>query len=277
MQDAFSVLPAVGPVALVDLVRCPSHEARLAFPTLMRDVAGRVGGRVVWGSTIDQQIAGRGAERFEEVIISELPTGEACARALALRNEWQPETFVSELATFAGRPWPGWQRFAVRCAFAAWRLRGGAPEPTRDAAPAGLGEMPTGSANDPDAEQLAALLAAERDGRVVMLNFLRYRPANRAGEAAAPSGEAAYAAYGRAAVPLIARLGGRIRYRTRTLRPLAADADEPWNEFVAVEYPSRAHFIGMLADPRYQAAMPLREAGLESTWLLASTAHAAFH
>lgn len=281
MQDALTPLPRIGRLALVDLVRCPSHEARLAFPTLAHDVATRAGGRLAWAGSIDQQLVGEGLETFEDVLISEFSSGEACARALAMRSEWRPETFLSEMTSYTARPWARLQRIGLRAGFGALRMLGGGPTPAHHETPAAIHRMASGPPHDPDARQLDTLLGADRTGPAVMLNFLRYREEaaveDRDDTGAKPSGAAAYAAYGRVSGPLIARLGGRVRYATQTMRAVAGGGEPPWSAFVAVEYPSRAAFIGMLADPRYQSALPLRESGLDSTRLLVCTAHAAFH
>jgi hypothetical protein len=43
-----------------------------------------------------------------------------------------------------------------------------------------------------------------------------------------------------------------------------------------MQYPSRAHFVGMTRDAAYQSGTPHRDAGLERTELFACTSHAAF-
>lgn len=286
MADALASLRGVGRLALIDLVRSPSHEARLAFPSLMRDVAGRVGGRLAWAGSIDQQLIGQGLEHFHDVVISELPTGEACLHALAERRAWQPESFVSELATFAARPWSGLARLAARVAFAALRLRGGGPKPLLGAPDEAWIAAHTGGPVGPSAEQLRTLLSAEGDDRVVMLNLLRHRdraraeggPGGAGGAKGAPaSGAAAYAAYGRTTASLVGRMGGRIRYAAQGVRALGGASEAPWDALALVEYPSRAAFLGMLHDARYERVTALREAGLESTQLLVCTAHAAWY
>jgi len=286
MDDSLARLPRIGPLAVLDLVRCPSHEARLAFPSLMADVVGRVGGRIRWSGSIDQQLVGHGLEHFDDVLISEYPTGEACGLALAMRREWKPETFVSELNSWTVRPWPTWQRVASRLVFPALRLLGGAPRPVTEAPGVPLGEPDGDPALGPDSRQAAALLAGERSGRVVMVNYLRFRAAREATDDQPATGPAAYAAYGRVSGPLIAKVGGRIRFAGRGMHLLRSPGglggpggapEAGWDALAVVEYPSRAAFIGMLADPRYRAASPLRDAGLDSTRLLVCTSHAAFH
>jgi uncharacterized protein (DUF1330 family) len=243
----------------------------------MADLVERVGGRIGWAGSIDQQFIGHGLESFQDVVISEFPTAEACGLAMALRREWRPETFVSELASWALRPWPGWQRLASRAVFAALRLGGGAPVPVLGD-PSGPLIEPAGDPSlAPDPQQTAALLASDRSGRVVMVNYLRYRASQEGTADELPRGPAAYAAYGRVATRLIARLGGRIRFSGSRAQVLSSDPEARWDAVAVVEYPSRAAFIGMLEDPRYRAAHPLRDAGLDSTRLLVCTSHASFH
>lgn len=283
MDDSLARLPRIGPVAVLDLVRCPSHEARLAFPSLMADVAGRVGGRIRWSGSIDQQFIGHGHETFDDVLISEYPTGEACALALAMRREWKPETFVSESSSWTLRPWRTWQRVAARVVFSTQRLLGGAPTPVTGVPDGPLVEPGGDESLGPDPAQVDALLAGERSGRVVMLNALRFRPVGEATADGPATGPAAYAAYGRVSGALIAKLGGRIRFAGSGMKLLGgfggsgSGPEAGWDRLVAVEYPSRAAFIGLLTDPRYRAAYPLRDAGLASTRLLVCTSHASFY
>ena len=277
MADSLARLPRIGRVAVLDLVRCPSHEARTAYPRLMADLVARVGGRLAWAGSIDQQLVGHGLESFHDVVISEYPTAEACGIAMALRRQWQPETFVSELGSWTFRPWPSWQRFMVRVGFTALRIAGGAPAPITGDLSAPLFEPGSDPRLGPDPRQTAALLESERHGRVVMLNFLRYRAAREATDEEPAQGPAVYAAYGRVSSALIAKVGGRIRYAGRRVQILEGDPEARWDALVAVEYPSRAAFIGMLDDPRYRAACGLRDAGLDSTRLLVCTSHAAHY
>jgi uncharacterized protein (DUF1330 family) len=308
------VFRATGRVALIDLVRCPSHEARVAFPSLMKTLVGPVGGRVVWAGSIDQQLIGHGDGHFGDVVISEYPDRQACLRALAERSDWQPESFVSELETYASVPWSGLTRRMVRLVFGGLRLLGRAtPRAELELVDVdSLVERDRNPSFSPDASQLHTLVEAESSGRVVMVNFLHYRRhadyyegpdyfegsdgfkgpdgSKAPNDSSAPSshgaakdvtGEQAYGRYGRVSAPLIARLGGRIRWMGGRIAPLldASDslsAQHVWNSVVVVEYPSRADFIGMIGADRYQSSSSHRDAGLERTKLLTCTSHAEF-
>ena len=90
------------------------------------------------------------------------------------------------------------------------------------------------------------------------------------------SGAEAYARYGRNTLPMIGRIGGRIRWAGARALSLTANDEEPWHQIVCVQYPSRAAFIGMARSEAYQRGTPHRDAGLESTELVSCTSHAAF-
>ena len=111
-----------------------------------------------------------------------------------------------------------------------------------------------------------------------MVNFLRHHEiAAYAEPHAAPiSGAAAYERYGRNTMPLIGRIGGRIRWAGTRVRAVGENSEAPWHQIVLVQYPSRAAFIGMLHSDAYRRGTPHRDAGLEATELVPCTSHAAF-
>ena len=90
------------------------------------------------------------------------------------------------------------------------------------------------------------------------------------------SGRAAYGRYSANTIKIVARLGGRIRWSGFRARRISEGPEPTWTQIALVEYPSRAHFIGMLRDEAYEAGTRHRDAGLERTELLACTSHAAF-
>jgi uncharacterized protein (DUF1330 family) len=49
---------------------------------------------------------------------------------------------------------------------------------------------------------------------------------------------------------------------------MAGQPETDWDEVLIVRYPSRRHFLAMMADPTYRAALRHRYAGLERTVLL---------
>ena len=108
----------------------------------------------------------------------------------------------------------------------------------------------------PDASTLETLAGFPDDEGVVMLNLLEYT-----------DGGEAYTRYGRNTFPLITERGGKILYAGTPL----TDTREAghWDRLILVFYPSRASFIDMMNDPRYQAGLPNRTAGLKRTVLYA--------
>jgi uncharacterized protein (DUF1330 family) len=284
--DRVDALARTGRIALVDLVRSPSHEARLAFPSVMQNVLERSGGRVAWSGSIDQQLIGHGSEHFHDLLVSEFPNREACIRAIAERAAWAPEHFVSELKTYVSAPWPSIGKWGSRALFGLLGLRGGGPppySPETDVRPA-LDDMGIGAPEvGPNADQLEQLIDAASDEPVVMANFLQFRSEARYDPAHAQemhgerSGAAAYQAYGKNTVPLIGRVGGRIRWSGQRAQLLSEGPEERWAGITLVQYPSRLAFLGMLRSPEYHRAGHHRDAGLDRSDLLVCTSHAAFY
>jgi len=109
----------------------------------------------------------------------------------------------------------------------------------------------------PDDDTLIALAGLPDDASVVMLNLLEF----------ADDGGESYRRYGAIAWPQIERRGGRILY---TGVPLTDEGGGGhWDVMILVEYPSRAAFLDMMADPKYQKGLPFRAAGLKRTVLYA--------
>ena len=121
------------------------------------------------------------------------------------------------------------------------------------------------SAISPNRDQFKALAeaAARDDGKVVMLNLLKYKRGGGSGE---------YRQYGDAVTAMVARTGGRLLYLSRCDQVLIGEADaNEWDAIALVEYPNRKAFLDMVAQPDYQKAQEHREAGLERTIVLATT------
>jgi len=51
-------------------------------------------------------------------------------------------------------------------------------------------------------------------------------------------------------------------------RPFIGDASQDWDKCLLVRYPSRQHFLAMMADAAYREALVHRYAGLKRTILL---------
>jgi uncharacterized protein (DUF1330 family) len=109
----------------------------------------------------------------------------------------------------------------------------------------------------PDEATLESLGELPDDEPVVMLNLLEY----------ADDGGELYASYGRIAWQQIKERGGSILYSGAPV--LHDPAAGHWDRVIFVQYPTRATFIDMMADPDYRKGLPHRRAGLRRTVLYA--------
>lgn len=128
---------------------------------------------------------------------------------------------------------------------------------------------------DPTADQVRTLRDKGRDGPVVMVNLLKFRKraAYPDGSAEAPcSGAEAYERYQHAFTVTVGAVSqASVLYEGPVEQvmigdPAAREAD--WDKVLIVRYPSRQHFLAMMADEEYRKALVHRYAGLERTVLL---------
>ena len=121
---------------------------------------------------------------------------------------------------------------------------------------------------DPTADQVRALRDAGPDGPVVMLNLLKFREqANySAGSPHEPcSGAEAYRRYQTAFLETVGDVScAEVVWEGKIDRPFG-DASQNWDKCLLVRYPSRQHFLAMMANAAYREALVFRYAGLERT------------
>ena len=123
---------------------------------------------------------------------------------------------------------------------------------------------------EPTLEQLTALQASPDQGPVVMLNLLRFRDRATGIDAAEGiTGEEAYARYGTEVSRYLERAGGRVLLALTPQESVIGPAAGEWDLVLAVHYPSRAAFLGMIADPEYLAVHGHRAAGVADSRLVA--------
>lgn len=127
-----------------------------------------------------------------------------------------------------------------------------------------------------EAQLLDQLTNDRRDTPILAMNLLKYRP-----QAAYPAdwtgprgtGREAYGRYGIVAFQTFTRLGAAIVAAGPVEGLFIGEAaDEGWDDFVTVRYPSRRTFEAMIADPVYAASHVHRQAGLEKSIVLFCTA-----
>ena len=125
---------------------------------------------------------------------------------------------------------------------------------------------------DPTADQVRALRDTGPDGPVVMLNLLKFR--ERAiypeGSPHAPcSGAQAYHRYQTACVETVGDVSrAEVVWEGKIDGAFIGDGTQGWDKCLLVRYPSRQHFLAMMANATYREALVHRYAGLERTLLL---------
>jgi hypothetical protein len=131
------------------------------------------------------------------------------------------------------------------------------------------------SSIDPTRDQVRRLRDSGRDGPVVMMNLLKFRETAlyppEAGMAAC-SGKEAYDRYQHAFTVAVGAISqAEVVYdgpceQVFIGQPGTDAAD--WDKLLLVRYPSRQHFLAMMADDSYREALVHRYAGLERTVLI---------
>ena len=290
--EAFSSIPPLRRVALVDLVETKSPEASRAFVTLVTQLATEVGGRRVIANetlvpmTIPDQNSTKPDNAVRLLVVTEYPTTQACVIALEKRKEREPELIAETIRTYAARPWSGVQAAVIRTIMKTLSLVGRANVPRIDLidgaeileplvrASAIQGELADIGIEDSRWSELA-LRAGDRP--IWMLNFLSFRttalyPGREADVkgGSATSGARAYARYGRGLLRPLTRVGGHIAWTARSVGLLPDTNDGDWDQIAIAFYPSPAAMLTMLGDPAYKAAHVHRAAGLARTRLLAT-------
>lgn len=125
---------------------------------------------------------------------------------------------------------------------------------------------------EPTPEQFESLASSEEDGPVVMVNLLRFKDrADGIDAGDGISGAQAYARYGAAVMPHLARVGGRILMTLAATESVIGPMDGEWDMVIAAEYPSRKAFLEMTSDPDYLAIHGHRAAALADSRLIACT------
>lgn len=141
-----------------------------------------------------------------------------------------------------------------------------------DALVAELAQHGLGGLN-PDAEQLRALIVADRAGPLQFVNLLAYHdvaqyPAGHELAGRGSSGADAYARYGMIALDHVTRRGGRLVLYNDVEQVIIGRADEQWDQVAIMEYPDTDAFLDMITDPEYASGLVHRDAGLARTIVL---------
>ena len=123
-------------------------------------------------------------------------------------------------------------------------------------------------------QEITAIAGSDADAPLVMLNLNRYReraayegdpPGEVSGEV---SGREAYQRYAIVAWQVFNRVGAEIVWSTRSTMAFVGDAEERFDDVIAVRYPSASAFLELVSDPELLAATTHRDAGLERALVL---------
>ena len=125
---------------------------------------------------------------------------------------------------------------------------------------------------DPTADQVRALRDTGREGPVVMLNLLKFRAAAAYEDGEVISGAEAYGRYQHAFTVAVAAVSqAEVIFdgaAEQVFIGMAGTPETDWDMALIVRYPTRGHFLAMMAAPGYREALRHRYAGLARTILL---------
>jgi uncharacterized protein (DUF1330 family) len=127
---------------------------------------------------------------------------------------------------------------------------------------------------DPTADQVRALRDGLDGQPITMVNLLKFRGQARYedGNEAPCSGREAYARYKHAFTETVGDVSrAHVVFSGPVQQVFIGQPGQPetdWDEVLIVRYPSRKHFLAMMADAAYREALRHRYAGLERTVLL---------
>ncbi len=127
---------------------------------------------------------------------------------------------------------------------------------------------------EPTEESGRAFFARGIEGKVVMLNLIRYREMadySKAPELAPKepiTGEAAYRIYMEHTAPYLEKSGGKLLFLGRGGNFLIGPVAERWDAAMLVEQSSAAAFMAFASNPEYLAGVGHRTAALEDSRIL---------
>ncbi|KIN73622.1 DUF1330 domain-containing protein [Sulfitobacter guttiformis] len=129
---------------------------------------------------------------------------------------------------------------------------------------------------DTSRAQFEVFKSLPRDTPVNMLNLVQFHstakyPAGHELAAKALTGAQAYANYGAASGPILARVGGTVIWRGGFEMTLIGAPDEAWDAMFIVHFPAASAFLAMVTDPQYQLAVVHRQAAVKTSRLIRTT------
>lgn len=125
---------------------------------------------------------------------------------------------------------------------------------------------------DPERDQFDAFKELPRDQPIMMLNFLCFREKAVYEDDREATGAEAYAAYGRESSLIFRRVGGEIIWRGKPELMVIGPGDKRWDMIFVARYPTASAFLEMVTDPDYRIAVKHRQAAVQDSRLICTTA-----
>lgn len=121
---------------------------------------------------------------------------------------------------------------------------------------------------DPDKERFGMFKDLPREGKIHMLNLVKFNDMANYDDSIMVTGAEAYAAYGRESGPIFRKYGGKIIWSGKPQLMLIGPQDEAWDSCFIAEYPGAEAFISMIRDTEYQKAVRHRQAAVKTSRLI---------
>ena len=114
---------------------------------------------------------------------------------------------------------------------------------------------------DPTRDQFNAIATSNIEGKLSMLNLLKFK--EKAGNI---SGEDQYKLYMAAATPFLEKINAKVVFYGKPIANVIGPTEVEWDKILIVEYADKSDFIKMLTTEGYPAA--LRAKALEDSRLI---------
>jgi len=121
---------------------------------------------------------------------------------------------------------------------------------------------------DPTKEAFAALRGLALNHPVDMLNLVKLRDQATYEDGRTATGAEAYAAYGKASGSIFKGVGGEIIWSGEPQHIVIGPESETWDVAFIARYPTGQAFLDMVYDPKYQAIVFHRQAGVKNSRLI---------
>ena len=269
-------MPAVGRIMLFDFVSTSELEPALAFKSVLRELAEKSQGRLMWAGHLHQILIGQTNLSFTGVFVSEFPGREQAILALVERTQWGIEDLIQRSASYFATP-----RSRIRQNGASFLARAlGRGIPSADPPSTYIDQLSANPSDGvaavaPTGDQLNQFVHSNIEGKTVLFCLSEESPPPSASPTASSPWALAGDDIGRAFQS--GRYGARYRLLADAVHPLDSQDTLSWARASAVEFPTRSSILQYLAEAREnQIGLPGGETSSAALQVLACTSHAEF-